>query len=139
MKKPSKGLLKSMYQNNENYARMEKLFQEKYKLFMDEFSSKLKAQFFPWYHDLPILTPYNTIKLPVNNVQPFLEFFNDYNVSVILNPTYKCFNFQYENDVKDRIFNDGIVYLPSVANMKPFEIKILSDRIKEFYESHLKF
>ena len=58
-------------------------------------------------------------------------------MSVIANPTYKCFNFQYENDGKDRNFNDGIVYLPSVANMKPFEIKMLADRIKEFYNNYI--
>jgi hypothetical protein len=104
---------------------------------MNEFSSILKEKFFPWYHNHPILTPYNTIRLPVEQVQSFLEFFNDYNVSVIENPTYKCFNFHYENDAKDIAFNGGIVYLPSLANMTPSEIILLADRIKEFQENHM--
>lgn len=44
------------------------------------------------------------------------------------------FNHPYEKDSKDIEFNNGIVYLPSIANMKKIEIEYLAYKLKEFYD-----
>ena len=132
MLKPSNALLKSMYMNFDNYKKMEKLYTEKYTLFFNNISPKILQKYFPWYRGEASLTPYNTIYIKEELVDKFLEFLTNYSISCITNPTYKMFNFSYENDKKDLKFNNGIVYLPSPANMKKKEIIFLAEKIKEF-------
>ncbi len=134
MKKPSQGLLKSMYKNFENYEKMEKLFETKYALFIDSLSPEIIPYFFPWYKGNNSLSAYNTILIEEQLVDQFLEFLNKNNISCIANPTYKVFNKSYENDEVDKKFNNGIVYIPSTANMKKREIRYLAKKLKEFYE-----
>jgi len=133
MWKPSNALLKSMYKNFDNYEKIEIRFREKYKIFTECFSPELKSYFFPWYKDSACLTPYNTILIEEHLVDQFLEFLSKSHISCISNPTYKLFNFSYENDARDLKFNNGIAYIPSLANMSKKEISFLSNKIKEFY------
>ncbi|NPD88826.1 MAG: hypothetical protein HGN29_08870 [Asgard group archaeon] len=135
MLKPSNALLKSMFKKFENYEKMEKLYREKFTLFFNCFSPNIISYFFPWIKDYACLTPYNTILIEEHLVDQFLEFLNNDFVFCIPKPTYKVFNFSYENDSIDKKFNIGIIYLPSLANMKLKEIKYLSSKVKEFYDT----
>ena len=140
MLKPSPGLFKSMNENLYNHRKMERIYTTKYKKFIKYFSPPLLAYFFPWYkneENKGALTPYNTIHMDENLVQPFLEFFNRHHISVIANPTYKMFNFTYDTLEKDQKFNDGIVYMPSHANMSEEEMEYLSMRIRQFYQKYV--
>lgn len=134
MLRPSNALLKSMFKKIENFEKMEKLYTDKFTLFFNYFSQEMISFFFPWYKDPSCLTPYNTILIEEHLVDQFLEFLNNDFIFCIPNPTYKLFNFSYENDTIDKKFNDGIVYLPSLANMSRKEIKYLSNILKDFYE-----
>ena len=136
MLKPNNALLKSMYKNFDNYKNMEALYTKKYKMFYDSLSPEVLKKFFPWYRGDPILTPYNTIQIEEHLVDEFLEFLTNHSISCITNPTYKTFNHEYENDQKDIRFRDGIVYIPTPSNMKKWEIKLITDRIEEFYNSN---
>ncbi|MHA1521741.1 MAG: hypothetical protein ACTSRK_16295 [Promethearchaeota archaeon] len=137
MLKPCPGLLKSMHENLFNYRKMENIYEKQHKKFMKYFSSHLTAYFFPWYRKTGALTPYNTILIEDHLVLPFLDFFNHHHISVIANPTYKMFNITYDSIAKDQKFNDGIVYLPSHANMNEEEMEYLSIRIREFYRKYV--
>jgi len=134
MLKPSRALLKSMVKNLNKYKKLEQRYIEKHKYFTDCLSPELIAYFFPWFKDNGCLTPYNTILIEEHRVTKFLEFLCNSNMSCIANPTYKVFNHTYEKDSKDIKFNNGIVYLPSIANMKKTEIEYLAYKLKEFYE-----
>ena len=136
MLKPSKGLLKSMYQNFHRHKEIENLYTENYDFFINCFSPKLKAYFFPWYNGNSSLTPYNTILIEENLVDEFLEFLSDYNISSLPNPTYKLFNKSYGDYSEIVKFNNGIAYLPCFVNMTKEEIIFLTNRIKEFYKIH---
>ncbi len=133
MLKPSNALFKSMFRNFDNYERIEELFKERYEVFANCFSQEVISYFFPWYKDTACLTPYNTILIEEYLMDQFLEFLNESHISCILNPTYKLFNFPYENDKKDLKFNNGIAYIPSLAIMSRKEITFLSEKIIEFY------
>ncbi len=133
MVKPSKGLLKSMYENFHKHKEVEKTYTKKYNYFIKCLTPKIVSTFFPWYKGNSSITPYNTILIAESLVDQFLEFLNSYTISGLANPTYKLFNFSYKNDSKDKKFNNGIAYLPSIVNMNKKEIIFLSDRVKEFY------
>ncbi|MHA1954774.1 MAG: hypothetical protein ACW96U_12590 [Candidatus Heimdallarchaeaceae archaeon] len=138
MLKPSDALLKSMFEKFDHYEKMEKLYTEKHGFFINSFSPEFIVKYFPWYKDIPNLTPYNTIIIDANLVNEFAEFLNKQHISCILNPTYKLFNISYENDSEDKEFIDSIVYLPSLANMSEKEIVYLSKTLKEFYQKQSK-
>jgi len=137
MLKPSRALLKSMVKNLNKYEKMEQRYIEKHKYFTECLSPELIAYFFPWFKDNACLTPYNTILIEEHLVSKFLEFLCNSNLLCIANPTYKVFNHSYEKDSKDIKFNNGIVYLPAIANMKKVEIRYLAYKLKEFYELSL--
>jgi len=71
-------------------------------------------------------------------VKRFLKFMNRSNVCIIWNPTYKLFNFDYPGIEKHKKFHDGLIYLPSLANMSHEEIRYLADRIEKFDKIVLK-
>ena len=133
MWKPSNALLRSMYKNFNNYDKIEKRFTEKHQIFSNNLSQEVKAQFFPWYKDNACLTPYNTIWIDEEILNDFLEFLNKRHISCISNPTYKLFNITYKGDEKDKKFNNGLAYVPSLANMSVKELEYLSNIITEFY------
>lgn len=133
MKKPSAGLIKSMHENLTDYQRMENLYSTKSRSFMLCFSERLQHYFFPWYRNEAILTPYNTISIEPALVEQFLQYMNQFSISVIANPTYKLFNHSYDQLSSHEKLNNSIVYLPSVANMTRKEMDYLSNRIKQFY------
>jgi len=136
MWKPSNSLLKSMYENFSNYSDMERNYAKKHLYFMECFPTKIRTLFFPWFKGTPSLTPYNAILLNESLVDPFLSFFNNNDMSVITNPTYKIFNFPVKFSERDEHFCNGIVYLPSLANMKEFEIRNLASYIIQFFRSY---
>jgi len=137
MFRPSRGLLKSMYENLDNHKIPELLYTRKYEFFMKQFPPEVIAAFFPWYKGNQSFTPYNTIILDEKLRNTFLEFLNDYNISSLPNPTYKLFNISYENDTQYQKLNDGIAYLPCIVNMTKEELIALAERIKEFYEKYV--
>jgi hypothetical protein len=135
MLKPSNALLKSMYKKFDHFEEMEKLYTDKHNFFISNLSSDLISCFFPFYKKIPSLTPYNTIIIEENLVSEFAEYLNSFHISCLLNPTYKLFNFSYETISTDKKFNDGIVYLPSLAKMNKREILYLCKIITDFFES----
>ncbi|NHJ31923.1 MAG: cysteine desulfurase [Asgard group archaeon] len=136
MLKPSSGLLKSMYENFHKYKEVENVYTKNFNFFFNCFSSEFLSYFFPWYRGEASVTPYNTIQIEEHLVDQFLEFLSHYYISSLPNPTYKLFDISYENYPEIVKFNNGIAYLPCVANMTKDEIIYLSERIKEFYKLH---
>ncbi|WP_371806357.1 hypothetical protein [Candidatus Lokiarchaeum ossiferum] len=137
MLQPSNSLLKSMHENLGNYSFMEENYAKKSLYFMNCLPAEVRKFFFPWFKGNASLTPYNTIQVPESSIKHFLQYFNDHNMSVITNPTYKLFNFPNKFSQKDEQFNNGIIYLPSVANMKKFEIRYLASYIINFYMTYI--
>jgi len=133
MQKPSSGLCQSMYENFDNYHKMEKNYDIKFKIFINQFSPKLQSYFFPWFRGDSCLGSYNTIKIEEDLLPSFLRYFTNHNIPTIVNPSYKIFNSHHENDLKVITFKNGIVYIPSLANLKKEEIIYLSTKIKQFY------
>jgi dTDP-4-amino-4,6-dideoxygalactose transaminase len=133
MLKPSRGLLKSMYENFHKYEEVEEIYSKKYDYFIKQFPPKLVKTFFPWYKGHAYLTPYNTILINEHLVDDFLEFFRDNDMSSLPNPTYKLFNHSYKNEERYKKFNNGITYIPCTVNMSIDEITFLTNKIKEFY------
>ena len=74
------------------------------------------------------LSIYNTIQ--VKDRDTFIKHLSYNNIPVIDNPTYKLFNFDYENKQKDIDFNTSLVYLPTLYKMPFWEIKELVEIIK---------
>jgi len=136
MLKPSPGLLKSMYENFHKYKEVENVYTKNYEFFFSCFSPKLLSYFFPWYRGESSVTPYNTIQIEEHLVNQFLEFLSDFYISGLPNPTYKLFNISYDDYPEIVKFNNGIVYLPCVANMTKEEIVYLTNKIKEFHKIH---
>ena len=50
---------------------------------------------------------------------------NNINIPVIDNPTYKLFNFDYPTKNTDMIFNDSLVYIPTLYNRTIMKYQIL--------------
>ena len=134
--KPSKGLLKSMYENFGKHKLVEHLYTAKYEFFIKCLSPKMVSIFTPWYKANTSLSSYNTILVKEELVYQLLEFLNANNMSSLPNPTYKVFNHSYENDSKHIKLNNGIAYLPSIVNMNKQEIIYLTNKIKEFYKKY---
>ena len=139
MMKPSNGLMKSMVENSTNYKQMELHFARKHAMFVEYLTPKLINYYFPWYKEgVYSLSNYTTIQIEEHLVDTFLEFMDSYNISTLPNPTYKLFNKAYKGDAKDIKFNNGIVYLPSTANITQEEMEFIRDRLVEFYLKYKK-
>ena len=100
---------------------------------------KLRDKYIPWYdpfYNNDQLTIYNTIY--ARDRQQFIDFCNKKYVPVIDNPTYKLFNFDYNGKQKDRIFNDSLVYIPSLYAMPDNKIDLLVSLIQEYDRTLVK-
>lgn len=82
----------------------------------------------PWKKNTHLLSIYNTIQ--VKDRDTFIKHLSYNYIPVIDNPTYKLFNFDYENKQKDMDFNNSLVYLPTLYKMPFWEIKELVEIIK---------
>ncbi|MHA1212740.1 MAG: hypothetical protein ACTSSH_09790 [Candidatus Heimdallarchaeota archaeon] len=134
--KPSPGLFKSMYENFDRHKLAEEVYDANYDFFIKCLTPETVKTFFPWYTGNSFLTPYNTIVLKEELVDTFLEFLDRNNMVGLPNPTYKIFNHPYKNDAKYKKFNNGLAYLPCIANMTNDEIIYLTNKLKEFYMIH---
>ncbi len=133
MLKPSNALLKSMHEKFTKYEKMENLYSDKLLQFRKNLSPEIVSYFFPWYKDAPLLTPYNTILIEEDLVDKFIEYLNRNNMICIANPTYKLFNFPKGNNPRYLKFNNGLVCIPSLANMKEKEMIFLANKLQEFH------
>lgn len=130
--KPSNSLLYSIANNILNFKQLEKRYENQYQKYIELVSEKNIEIFYPWKHRANLLTAYNPIYIPDNNINKFLNYVNDKNICILVNPTYKIFNFDYENRDKNKEFIDNILYLPSIANMNDKEMKYLSNILDEY-------
>ncbi len=137
MFKPSNGLLLSMRENADNYRDMEKLYREKYDFFLSCFSPAAVSYYFPWYDGGPCMTPYNAMYIDETMVETFLKHMDELSISSIENPTYKMFTVPYRGETRYRKFNNGLVYLPSVANLTRDEIEYLASMVDDFYYNYI--
>jgi hypothetical protein len=78
------------------------------------------------------LTPYNTIFIEVNKINEFMHYMEKLNVCVVKNPTYKIFDHDYDNKIKDETFNNSLLYIPSLGNMTDMEMLFLGDCLNKF-------
>jgi len=132
LKQPSNALLKSVHYNLNKYKSIEFLYEIKSCKFMHKMNSNVKKKYFPWYKNINLLTPYNTIFIEVNKINEFMHYMEKLNVCVIKNPTYKIFDHDYDNKIKDETFNNSLLYIPSLGNMTDVEMLFLGDCLNNF-------
>jgi len=131
--KPSDPLLKSIYENFNTHENIELFYKTKFSLFISYIDPLVKNAYFPWINNNICYTPYNTILIPWLQHKVFFDYFNNKNISIITNPTYKIFNKSYPCRYTDNKFNNSLIYLPSVANMTEKEMNYLANKINTFY------
>jgi len=139
---PSNSLIKSIYDSLPMFKNIEKLYKKKHNQYIDildmndldvdDLELNIKNKYYPWVHRADLLTAYNAIYIPDKRINNFLEYIKDEKFCVLVNPTYKIFNFEYEGRDKNQEFVDNILYLPSLANMKKNEMKYLANVLKSF-------
>ena len=118
-----------------NYKKIEELYTEKSTLFFSKLKANTKYKMFLWNtNDKPLLTPYNTMS--VQNREQFIDYFNNLNIPIIENPTYKTFNFPHTNKEQYENFNNTLVYLPSLAIMTDTEITYLAILLNNYYSKN---
>ena len=87
-------IIKSIYNTQQD---TEKLFIEKNKLFISQFSDKEIHNFFPWNRDFIqsnshiSCLPYNIVYIDGQLQQSYIDYFDKNNICIIKNPTYKTF------------------------------------------------
>ena len=136
LKKPSRALLKSIYQNHniDNCLEIEKHLSQQYKIFYSFFSENEKKIFFPWLHKNInyTYTMYNTIFITKEYEERFLKLVTESKLAFINNPTYKVFNPDLISyDPKYIELNKQLYYLPCVYNLNYQELQELSSIIKK--------
>tara|TARA_B100000902_G_scaffold399439_1_gene470291 strand:- start:20 stop:1234 length:1215 start_codon:yes stop_codon:yes gene_type:complete len=134
LKMPSNALLMSIYCNKYNYKEIESLYSRKCIKFMWYNNDDVKKTYFPWYTDVCLLTPYNTVSINENKINDFVSYLDKLNICVVKNPTYKVFDHEYANKEKDIKFNNSLVYIPSLGGMTDDEILYLSKTLGEFIQ-----
>ncbi len=132
LKQPSNALLKSIHCNLNKYTWIEFLYEINGYKFMHKMNSNVKKTYFPWYKNINLLTPYNTIFMDVNKINEFMNYMGKLNICVIKNPTYKVFDHNYDNKMKDETFNNSLLYIPSLGNMTGSEMIFLGDCLNNF-------
>ena len=145
LKFPSHGLLQSMKQHRHTYPRIENLYTSQFTMFRSLWKDHphLWKYYFPWYHkkDPTALTPYNTVYIGSSHLSSFLQYCQHVNIIILKNPTYKVITSRrcrpHEHYEKYQQFVDGLVYVPSLANMSRNEMKILVHCLKHFYQSNI--
>ncbi len=134
MRQPTKLMIdtnKSIYNTQQD---IEKLFIEKNKLFISQFSDKEISILFPWNRDFIqsnshiSCLPYTPIYITRNFHNLYFDYFDKHNICIIKNPTYKTFE-HANKEIKT--FLDNIFYLPCVYNLTKQEIVELSKYSKK--------
>ena len=74
--------------------------------------------------------------MSVQNREQFIDYFNNLNIPIIENPTYKTFNFPHTNKEQYENFNNTLVYLPSLAIMTDTEITYLAILLNNYYSKN---
>lgn len=133
-KNPSNGTLTSINYalRKSNYRKIETLYTEKSNLFFKCLTDKTRKKMFKWHRGNELLTPYNSVC--VKDRVKLIEYFNSMSIPIIENPTYKIFNFEHKDKMKYKIFNDSIVYLPSLAIMTKEEINLLACMLNNYID-----
>ena len=115
-------------ENIGNEEPIEQLFIYKNRLFNQQFSKYLLSVYFPWNSNrYPSTLPYNPILIPSEYHHNFINNFNSLSISVLKNPTYKCF----ENSPQHiKYLIDNIIYLPNLHKLSEKEIILLGNYLK---------
>ena len=92
----------------------------------------ISRKFYPWINTKNLLSAYNAIYIPNNGLNKFLQHIRNEKICVLVNPTYKIFNFPYINRDQDEKFVKNLLYLPSIANMQGEEMKYINTLLKSF-------
>lgn len=130
--KPSNPLLKSITYSINNVDKIEKLYNDKSEIYINELRENNLLKYIKWYNNKNLGTVYNTIYCNNNSI---INYFNNRYIPIIDNPTYKLFNFDYPNKINDIRFNNSLYYIPSIMNLNTKEIKELVSKLKEFDDS----
>ena len=134
LKKPSNGLLKSIYQEFNNARPIENLYAEKFNKFKSKLNEKHFKKYIKWDKNSYLLTPYNTFYVDKIRFNEFKNYMKSCNICMVPNPTYKIFSHEYKDKDADEEFNNSLVYMPSLANMSDEEMNYLSHKINLFEE-----
>ncbi len=129
---PSNGLIKSIRTSLPMFKGVEKSYEKQCEQYMNTLDINTKKIYYPWFHRASLLTAYNAIYVPHRNINRFLEHIKDEQFCVLVNPTYKIFNFEYKNRDKNKKFVDNLLYLPSIANMNQDEMLYISNILDNF-------
>ena len=128
---PNNSTLLSIEKSLKNVLKQENLYIYKFTKFIDKIKNENLLDKIPWYRGENLLTVYNTIYINKNR-EKFINYLNSKYIQVIENPTYKVFNFDYENKDSDVEFNNSIIYLPSIINMNENEMDELVNILKNY-------
>ena len=129
---PSNGTLISIHESFTKVFNIEYKYYSVTNKFFKALDKKVKKKFFPWVREDFLLTPYNTIS--IKNKDKFIKFFSKHNIHILPNPTWKIFNFEYKNSDKYKLFNNSIIYIPSLPIMTDSEINYLAEKINKYYQ-----
>lgn len=136
LKKPSIPLLKSIYENSENYVIIESTLIKKYRIFYYGFGKEFIETFFPWIDynnkNIKIVTLYNTIFIPDIYINKFKNKMDEFRIPYYKNPTWKSIDSITSNNYSK--FLNNLYYLPSLYNMNNIEIKELQDILVKLIE-----
>ena len=129
---PSNALLHSIHNNLPRFQEIERRYQKKHDLYIKHLDYDIRCKFYPWIDTKNLLTAYNAIYIPNRGLNKFLNHIRNEKLCVLVNPTYKIFNFPYPNRDQDKEFVENLLYLPSIANMQVEEMKYINDLLKSF-------
>ena len=136
-KNPSNGTLTSIYKSLNRVSNIEYQYYSVSNKFFNALDKNTKKKFFPWVKNDYLLTPYNTIS--VQNTDDFCNFLKINNIISHKNPTWKIFNFEYNNSDYYETFNNSLVYIPSLPIMNDSEINFLANKINEYYQTKFHY
>ena len=135
--RPSNALLKSVHSNINKFQWIEFLYRVKCCKFMTYNNLNVKQTYFPWYKNISLLTPYNTVYVKEDKMDEFINYLDRLNICVVKNPTYKIFDHEYKNKEKDKKFNNSLLYIPSLGGMTDKELLYLSEVLDDFLKQKL--
>ena len=131
LKKPSLPLLKSLYENRDNYRIIESTLIKKYRLFYNGFDKEFIYIYFPWIYynneNIEIVTLYNTIFIPDIYINKFKNIMDKSGIPYYKNPTWKSIDKVPTNIDNYSKFLNNLYYLPCLYNMNNIEIKELQE------------
>ena len=118
---------KNLFNSQNN---VEELFIFKNKLFLNQFNNQQIQLLFPWHLDKnnrDSCLPYTAILVKEDMKEFIIDQFNQKNICVLKNPTYKSFK-NTEKIINNLLEN--IIYLPCLYNLNNWEIIQLSKNVK---------